>query len=104
MSLTEPADIRAATVHPDPYPFYARLVVERPIYREGPAGEGSASPWVVTSAANVRAVLTHEFCATRPLGAVVPDITITRTTWRRSPIGQACRLMRSPTFSELRMP
>ena len=69
MSLTEPADIRAATVHPDPYPFYARLVVERPIYREGPAG-----PWVVTTAANVRAVLTHEFCATRPLAAVVPDI------------------------------
>jgi cytochrome P450 len=69
MSLTEPADIRAATVHPNPYPFYARLVVERPIYREGSTG-----PWVMTSAANVRAVLTNEFCATRPPGAVVPDI------------------------------
>ena len=29
---------------------------------------------MVTSAANVRAVLTNEFCATRPPGAVVPDI------------------------------
>ncbi len=69
MSLTEPADIRAAAARPDPYPYYARLVVEQPVYREGSTG-----PWVVTSAANVRAVLTNEFCATRPPGAVVPDI------------------------------
>jgi hypothetical protein len=69
MSLTEPTDIRAAATHRDPYPFYARLVVEQPIYREGSTG-----PWVVTFDANVRAVLTNEFCATRPLAAVVPDI------------------------------
>src|SRR5262249_36595378 len=48
-----------------------RLTVERPIYREDPAGA-----WVVASAEKVCAVLTSASCATRPLGREVPDTMI----------------------------
>src|SRR5581483_7037333 len=68
MLLAEPSDIRAAATRPDPYPYYARLAVERPIYRETPNGA-----WVVTSAAMVRAVLASPACASRPPDEVVPS-------------------------------
>jgi cytochrome P450 len=67
MSSPEPSDVRAATTHRDPYPYYARLAVERPFYRE--AADGA---WVAASAEAVSAVLTHPACATRPADSVVP--------------------------------
>jgi hypothetical protein len=36
MHLFDPTDVRAATTHPNPYPFYARLAAERPIVRPAP--------------------------------------------------------------------
>ncbi len=64
----EPAHVRAAPSHADPYPFYARLVSGKPIYREGVAG-----PWVAVSAAAANAVLTSRLCLTRPLVNRVPE-------------------------------
>ena len=71
MSNAPPAHIRAAPTHPDPYPYYARLVAERPVSREGADG-----PWVVAGAEAVRSVLTNSDCLTRPVGRVVPDSMI----------------------------
>jgi cytochrome P450 len=71
MHLADPSDIRSATTHPNPYPFYARLAVEQPIYREDPAGA-----WVVASAEKVCSVLTSASCTTRPPGGEVPDTMI----------------------------
>lgn len=67
MLPTEPSDIRAAATHLDPYPYYARLAVERPIYREAPNGA-----WVAANAEFVTAVLASPACFSRPPGAVVP--------------------------------
>ncbi|WP_195174339.1 cytochrome P450 [Mesorhizobium sp. INR15] len=64
----EPAHVRAAAAHPNPYPFYSRLVAGAPIYREGPTG-----PWIAVSAAAVNAVLTSPLCLTRPAGNPVPE-------------------------------
>lgn len=64
----EPAHVRAGPCHPDPYPYYSRLAVERPLYRESPAGA-----WVAASAAAVTAVLTSPICFTRPVTAPIPS-------------------------------
>lgn len=64
----EPAHVRAAPAHPDPYPFYARLVSGEPIYREGTDG-----PWIAVSAAAANAVLTSPLCLTRPMINRVPE-------------------------------
>jgi len=68
MVSDEPANVRAAAAHADPYPFYSRLVSGEPIYREGPAG-----PWVAVSAAAVNAVLASPLCLTRPAASPVPE-------------------------------
>ena len=44
----------AAVIAADPYPFYARLVAERPLYRDEELGM-----WVASSATAVEAVLSH---------------------------------------------
>src|SRR5947199_320044 len=59
-------DIAAAT-HPDPYPFYARLGAEAPLYRDDALGL-----WVAASAAAVNAALTHGLCRVRPPAEPVP--------------------------------
>lgn len=63
MNLT-PLD---AAIHPDPYPYYARLVAERPVYFD----PGLAS-WVVSGGAQVAEVLQHAHCKVRPAGEPVP--------------------------------
>jgi cytochrome P450 len=59
----EPAHVRAAPPHPNPYPYYGRLARERPVFRDKVNGW-----WVVASAAAVNEVLTSEQCLTRPPG------------------------------------
>ena len=62
-----PRDPVAAVTHPDPYPYYASLVAERPVYREEALGL-----WVASSAAAVTAVLSSDLCRVRPLAEPVP--------------------------------
>jgi cytochrome P450 len=62
-----PRDPLAAVTHPDPYPFYAALARERPIYRDAALGF-----WVVSSAAAVGAVLASEACRVRPASEPIP--------------------------------
>lgn len=57
----------AAVTHPDPYPYYARLLASRPLYRDADAGY-----WVASSAATVTAVLTSDLCQVRPHTEPVP--------------------------------
>ena len=63
----DPIDPIAAVTHRDPYPYYARLVAERPLYRDEALGL-----WVAAGAAAVTAVLTHPACRVRPPAEPVP--------------------------------
>lgn len=65
--MTPPPDPIAAVTHPDPYPYYAELVAQRPVYRDDALGL-----WVVSSAAAVTAVLVSELGRVRPAGEPVP--------------------------------
>ena len=60
-----PANAVAAVTHPDPYPFYAALVAERPLYRDD-------ALWVATGADAVTAVLQSGLCRVRPPAEPVP--------------------------------
>ena len=71
-----PRDPLAAVTHPDPYPYYASLVAERPFYRDETLGL-----WVASSAAAVTAVLTSDLCRVRPPAEPVPRALL------RSPAG-----------------
>jgi cytochrome P450 len=62
-------DVRKAAVHPNPYPYYARLAVGKPFYREE-----ATNAWIASNAATVKAVLTSPLCLTRPAGRVVPEL------------------------------
>src|SRR5713226_7474351 len=62
-----PRDPVAAVTHRDPYPYYARLVAEKPFYRDEALGL-----WVASSAAAVTAVLTSDLCRVRPPAEPVP--------------------------------
>src|SRR5436309_5765722 len=63
----DPSDPIAAVTHRDPYPYYARLAVERPIYRDGSLGL-----CVAASAEAVTAVLASDLCRVRPPAEPVP--------------------------------
>jgi len=63
----EPSDPIAAATHSDPYPYYARLVAERPLYRDE-----RLDLWVASSAAAVLDVLSSEICRVRPPAEPVP--------------------------------
>jgi len=65
--LDEPRDPIAAVTHRDPYPYYARLAAERPLYRDDALGL-----WVASGAEAVAAVLGSEICRVRPLREPVP--------------------------------
>ncbi|HTG34910.1 MAG TPA: cytochrome P450 [Thermoanaerobaculia bacterium] len=62
-----PSDPITAVTHPDPYPFYAGLVAQRPLYRDDALGV-----WVAASAGAVTAVLTSDLCRVRPPAEPVP--------------------------------
>ena len=54
--------------HPDPYPYYARLVAERPFHYDA-----RLKLWVAASAAAVSAVLQSPLCRVRPPAEPVPQ-------------------------------
>ncbi len=60
-----------AVTHPDPYPYYANLVANRPIYRDETAGF-----WVASSAATVTAILTSDLGRVRPPMEPVPTMLL----------------------------
>jgi cytochrome P450 len=62
-----PRDPIAAVTHTDPYPYYASLVRERPLYRD----EG-LKLWIASGAEAVMAVLTSPDCRVRPPDEPVP--------------------------------
>jgi cytochrome P450 len=66
-AIDEPDDPISAVTHPDPYGYYARLVAERPLYRDEALGL-----WVASSAAAVTAVLSSPVCRVRPVSEPVP--------------------------------
>ncbi len=76
MTVTAPPHPIAAVTHPDPYPFYAELVAERPFYHDA-----TLKLWVASSAAAVTAVLTH------PAGRVRPPAEPVPAALRGSPAG-----------------
>lgn len=67
MNSEFPSDPIAAVTHPDPYPFYERLVAEAPFERDERLGL-----WVAASAEAVNAVLTSDICRVRPAAEPVP--------------------------------
>lgn len=58
-----------AATHPDPYPFYADLAGNRPLYFDE-----AISMWVASSAANVAAILADDRMAVRPSAEPVPSV------------------------------
>jgi cytochrome P450 len=66
-SLPPPKDALAAATHPDPYPFYAGLLGERPLYRDTALGM-----WVASSAQAVTEIFMSRLCRVRPEGEPVP--------------------------------
>src|SRR3954469_15542230 len=65
--VDDPSDPIAAVTHRDPYPYYSRLAVERPIYHDASLGL-----WVAASAEAVTAVLASDLCRVRPPAEPVP--------------------------------
>ena len=65
--MLAPSDPIAAVTHPDPYPYYANLVAERPLYRDASLGL-----WVAAGAAAVTSVLKSEAGRVRPPAEPVP--------------------------------
>ena len=66
-----PVSALAAVTHPDPYPYYAALVAERPFHRDEALGL-----WVAAGAEAVRATLTSEICRVRPAAEPVPTALV----------------------------
>ncbi|HEV7506762.1 MAG TPA: cytochrome P450 [Thermoanaerobaculia bacterium] len=63
-----PPDPIAAVTHPDPYPYYAHLVAEAPLYRDEALGL-----WIASSAAAVMGALSDDaLCRVRPPAEPVP--------------------------------
>jgi cytochrome P450 len=75
-----PPDPIAAVTHPDPYPFYAELVAQKPLYRDDALGL-----WVAASAEAVTAVLASDLCRVRPPAEPVPRAIV------ESPAGEIFR-------------
>ena len=67
MNPTRQTDPASAVGHPDPYPYYADLVANRPVYWDETLGV-----WVVSSAQAVNEVLASDCCLVRPARAPVP--------------------------------
>lgn len=57
----------AAVIHPNPYPYYAQLVAENPLYYDDALGM-----WIASSAEAVTEVLTSELCQVRPTNEPIP--------------------------------
>jgi cytochrome P450 len=64
---TPPTHAIAAVTHPDPYPFYADLVLKRPLYFDP-----DLKLWIASSLTAVTAVLSHPAGRVRPIGEPIP--------------------------------
>jgi cytochrome P450 len=62
-----PDSVLAAAAHPDPYPYYAALLIYRPIYREHRLGL-----WIAVGAHAVSEILANPQCGVRPASEPVP--------------------------------
>lgn len=71
MPLTDPTDPIAAVIHPNPYPYYAKLTAYRTVY-----GKGDLGMWVAANAEDVTAVLTSPLCRVRPTNEPVPNALV----------------------------
>ena len=67
----EPRDPIGAVVHPDPYPYYARLRRERPLYLDNGLGL-----WVAATHEAVQAALNHPTLRVRPPAEPVPSALV----------------------------
>ncbi len=67
MRISFPRNPVEAVTHPDPYPYYADLVTQKPLYWDETLG-----CWVASSVATITAVLTSELCRVRPVAEPVP--------------------------------
>ena len=65
--MSQPTDPIAAVTHPDPYPYYAELVAQRPLARDEALGL-----WVAADARAVTSVLESPLCRVRPPAEPVP--------------------------------
>ena len=62
-----PAHPLAAVTHPDPYPYYAQLARERPLYRDTALGM-----WIASHPDTIAAILRHPGAHVRPADEPVP--------------------------------
>src|SRR5579859_3280713 len=71
MTIMLPSDPIAAVTAADPYPYYADLVAQKPIYRDE-----ALNLWVASSASTVTEVLTNDLCRVRPVAEPIPRALI----------------------------
>ncbi len=62
-----PAHPLQAVTHPDPYPYYAALARERPLYREA-----ALDLWVASHPDTIAAIMRHPAARVRPVAEPVP--------------------------------
>lgn len=65
--MTFPQDPISAATHPNPYPYYASLVAEKPLYYDEVLGLCVAS-----SAKAVTTIMTNDLCRLRPTTEPIP--------------------------------
>ncbi len=67
MPVPDPLDPLLAVTHPDPYPYYAALARDRPLYRDARLGL-----WVASSPPAIQEVMRHPAARVRPAAEPVP--------------------------------
>lgn len=67
MPASDPLDPLLAVTHPDPYPYYAALVRERPLHRDARLGL-----WVASAPDVILNLMRHPAARVRPLAEPVP--------------------------------
>ncbi len=65
--MLNPHNAIAAVTHPNPYPYYAALVADKPIYYDE-----SLHLWIAASAKAVSEILTSDLCRVRPASEPIP--------------------------------
>ncbi|WYX33380.1 cytochrome [Achromobacter xylosoxidans] len=67
MSTPFPTDPLQAVTHADPYPYYAALARDRPLYRDARLGL-----WVASAPGTIRDIMRHPAARVRPMAEPVP--------------------------------
>lgn len=68
MPAPDPLDPLQAVTHPDPYPYYAALARDRPLYRDA-----RLDLWVASSPDTIQDVMRHPAARVRPVAEPVPN-------------------------------